>query len=237
MSDARRRTPVIAIDGPAASGKSSTAAAVAQALGFVHIDSGALYRALTWISVTHQTDEPARIAAIADSLHIALRLERGSLQLHVDGLDDVEGAIRTAAVNAHVSAIAAMPSLRDWVNVHLRDGLVGLPGAVIDGRDIGTIVVPDAELKVFLTATPAARAERRLVQRGGGVDPGLLATETAVLAERDRRDAGRVTAPLNQAPDALLLDTTALTFADQVRRIVELARDRGLLPQGPAGIL
>lgn len=224
------RAPVIAIDGPAASGKSSTAAAVARALGFVPIDSGSLYRALTWVSVRHRTDDPAAIAATAESLHIGLRLERKTLELHIDGLDNVETAIRAPDVTANVSAIAAMPALRDWVNARLRDALTRLRGAVIDGRDIGTVVVPDAELKVFLTATPAARAERRLVQRGRGIDPAQLAAETATLVERDRRDAGRATAPLQQPADAVVLDTTALTFDQQVARIVELAAQRGLLP-------
>ena len=220
---------VIAIDGPAASGKSSTAAAVARALGFVHIDSGALYRALTWISVRQHTDDAAAIMSLAESLHIWLRLDGEALRLHIDDLDAVEAAIRAPDVNAHVSAIAAMPALRDWVNARLRDALTRLTGAVIDGRDIGTVVVPDAELKVFLTATPTARAERRLMQQGGGVDPTTLAAEAATLAERDRRDAGRATAPMQQPADAVVLDTTALTFPQQVARIVELATQRGLL--------
>jgi cytidylate kinase len=225
------RAPVIAIDGPAASGKSSTAAAVARVLGFVHVDSGSLYRALTWVSVRRDTDDPAVIVSIAESLHIGLRFERDLLELHVDGLRDVEAAIRAPDVNAHVSAIAAMPPLRDWVNRHLRGALAGPKGAVVDGRDIGTIVVPEAKLKVFLTATPAARAERRLVQRGGEVDPAQLAAETATLAERDRRDASRATAPLEQAADAVVLDTTTLTFRQQVDRIVELAGERGMGPE------
>jgi cytidylate kinase len=223
------RARVIAIDGPAASGKSSTAAAVARALGFTHVDSGSLYRALTWASVRHRTDVPAAILRLAKSLHIGLGLEQHVLQLHVDGLEDVETAIRALDVNAHVSAIAAMPPLRVWVNTQLRAALVGLRGAVIDGRDIGSVVVPDAELKVYLTATPTARAERRLAQRGGGVDLAQLAAEAATLAERDRLDAGRAIAPLQQPADAVVLDTTALTFDQQVARIVALAAQRGLL--------
>jgi cytidylate kinase len=236
-SPASRPVPVIAIDGPAASGKSSTAAAVARALGFVHIDSGSLYRALTWVSVRHGTDDPKAIAAIAESLNVALRLAGDRIELHVDGSPDVEAAIRTPEVNAHVSAIAAMTAVRDWVNVRLRAALQGLNGAVVDGRDIGTIVVPEAELKIFLTASPAARAERRLAQWGGGIDQARLTAETAALAERDRRDAGRAIAPLQQAPDAVVLDTTALTFQQQVDRIVHLAASRGLPPPRRADIL
>ena len=237
MPQAPRPTPVIAIDGPAASGKSSTAAAVARALGFAHIDSGSLYRALTWVSVRHGTDDPKAIVAIAESLHIALRLEGDGIELHVDGSPDVEAAIRTPQVNAHVSAVAAMPAGRDWVNLRLRAARAGLNGAVVDGRDIGTVVVPEAELKIFLTASPAARAERRLAQRGGGIDQARLTAETAALAERDRRDAGRAIAPLEQASDAILLDTTTLTFQQQVDRIVALAASRGLPPSYPADML
>ena len=231
------RAPVIAIDGPAASGKSSTAAAVARALGFVHIDSGSLYRALTWVSVTRRVDDPTEILAGAGALHVGLRLEGTLLQVEIDGVDDVDLAIRTTAVTANVSAIAAMPPLRDWVNARIREVIERLPGAVIDGRDIGTVVVPGAELKVFLTATPAARAERRLAQRGGRVDPAQLAAETATLAERDRQDAGRATAPLQQPADAVVLDTTTLGFADQVSRIVAFAAERGLQPPSGADIL
>jgi cytidylate kinase len=223
------RAPVIAIDGPAASGKSSTAAAVARALGFVHVDSGSLYRALTWVAVRHHTDDPPTLLRLAESLHVGLVLDRQVLQLHIDGLADVESAIRAVDVNAHVSAIAAMSTLRDWVNAQVRGLLVGVTGSVIDGRDIGTVVVPDAELKVFLTATPMARAERRLAQQGGEVDPALLTAEAETLAERDRRDAGRATAPLQRPADAVVLDTTGLTFGEQVARIVALAGQRRLL--------
>ena len=220
---------VIAIDGPAASGKSSTAAAVARALGFVHLDSGSLYRALTWVSVHRRVDDPAGIIAEAESLHVGLQTAGGGLALHIDGGGDIEQAIRATDVNASVSAIAAMPALRDWVNARIREAIERLPGAVIDGRDIGTVVVPDAQLKVFLTASAAARAERRLMQRGGEVDRRLLEAETADLVERDRRDAGRVTAPLKEPPDAVRIDTTGLSFDQQVGRIVDLARERRLV--------
>ena len=219
---------VIAIDGPAASGKSSTAAAVARALGFVHIDSGSLYRALTWVSVHRRVEDPAAIIAEAEALHVGLQTAAGGLALHIDTLGDVEPAIRTIEVNASVSAIAAMPPLRDWVNARIRDVIERLPGAVIDGRDIGTVVVPGAQLKVFLTATAAARAARRLMQRDGTVDRRLLESETADLVERDRRDAGRATAPLKEPADAVRIDTTSLTFDQQVARIVDLARVRGM---------
>ena len=218
---------VIAIDGTAASGKSSTAAAVAGVLGIAHIDSGALYRALTWVAVRAGVHDPAVILALADRLRVGLDPRDDTLRVHLDGVEDVESAIRSAEVNARVSEIAAMPALRDWVNGKLREAVRRVGSAVIDGRDIGTVVVPDADLKVFLTATAAARAERRLRQRDGSVDPLQLTAETAKLVERDRLDATRNTAPLRQADDAVVLDTTDLSFEQQVARIVDLAAARG----------
>lgn len=219
---------VIAIDGPAASGKSSTAGAVARAMGFVHIDSGSLYRALTWVSVYHSVAEPVAILELAEALHIGLRPTGSEVTVHVDGLDDIDATIRTADVNASVSAIAAMPALRDWVDREIRATVARLPGAVIDGRDIGTVVVPDAALKLYLTATAPARAERRLTQAGGAVDRRRIDAEAEVLAERDRLDSSRAVAPLREAPDAVRIDSTALSFAEQVDQIVALARARGL---------
>lgn len=227
---------VIAIDGPAASGKSSTAAAVARALGFSHLDSGSLYRALTWVAASRSLDDAESIIAAAESLHVALVARLSEIQVHVDALPEVEAAIRAPAVNARVSAIAAMPKLRNWVNARMLEVIEEVGAVVIDGRDIGTVVVPDAQLKIFLTATAHARAERRLAQDGRAVDRDDVATEAAALAERDRRDSDRAAAPLRQAADAIVVDTTALTFAEQVSRIVGLARSRGMgTDTGPTG--
>ena len=214
---------MIAIDGPAASGKSSTGAAVARALGFAHIDSGSLYRALTWVAVRAGVRDTDVIVALAARLHVEMVPDGDTLRVHIDGVDDVESAIRTTEVNAKVSTIAANPVLREWVNVKLREASAETDGVVIDGRDIGTVVFPDADIKVFLTATARARAERRMRQRSGAVDPLELAAETAKLAERDRLDSSRAQAPLREAPDAVVLDTTGLTFEEQVARIVALA--------------
>jgi cytidylate kinase len=218
---------VVAIDGPAASGKSSTAAAVAQAIGFVHIDSGALYRALAWIDANDGVESAATILAAAAMRHLHLQQVGLDVLVHIDGVTDVETAIRSPAVNAQVSAVAAMPALREWVDRQIREMVGAGSGSVIDGRDIGTVVVPDAGLKIYLTATPEARARRRLLQRGHAVAAEQVAAEAARLAERDRLDSSRLVAPLRQAPDAILLDTSRLDFADQVGRIVGLARERG----------
>ncbi|MEO5798453.1 MAG: (d)CMP kinase [Gemmatimonadales bacterium] len=220
---------VIAIDGPSASGKSSTGAAVATALGLTHVDSGALYRALAWVSLEEGTEDPERILRAAIKAGIELVHIGGALEVRAAGRDLAQ-ILRTPEVSAGASRVAGHPLLRDWVNRQLRSGVAEAGGAVLDGRDIGTVVFPDAALKIFLTASPEARALRRLLQRGDEVDAGQLLREAATLAERDRRDAARPVAPLAQAADAILVDSTSLTLTQQVERIVGLARDRGLLP-------
>ena len=178
-----RSRMVIAIDGPAASGKSSTAAWVARELGFRHLDSGMLYRAET-----------------------ARRL----------GIED----LRSPEVTASVSEIAQLPAVRAEVNAELRR-IAETADVVVDGRDIGSVVFPDAQLKVFLVADPWERARRRLHQRlGRTAADGEIAEETRRLVERDASDATNTL----QARDAVLIDTTYLTQEDQVQRIVALAR-------------
>ena len=228
---------VVAIDGPAASGKSSTAALVARRLGWAHLDSGALYRALT-LAALDETEgrrraaeegegwSAQRILALAEELPVRLVLVGDVFRPEVAGVD-VEDAIRRERVTRHVSAVAALPEVRTWVNARQREAAARHPsGVVVDGRDIGTVVFPDAPLKVFLTATPDERARRRLSQRGREVEPGEVRRESEALAARDRADSTRSVAPLKPATDAVLLDSTALTLEEQVRQVVELARRR-----------
>jgi cytidylate kinase len=234
---------VIAIDGPAASGKSSTAAAVARRLGWAHLDSGALYRAITLAALDNVWDalkdaqtvaggemreawSPQRLVALAEDLPVRLVLVRDAFRPEVAGVD-VEDAIRSPRVTARVSEIAAIPEVRHWVNVQQREAVTTHPqGVVVDGRDIGTVVFPDAPLKVFLTATPDERARRRLAQRGDSVDPAELRRESDALGARDLADSTRRVAPLRSAADAVLLDTTQLSMEEQVARVVTLARQR-----------
>ena len=228
---------VVAIDGPAASGKSSTAALVAEQLGWAHLDSGALYRALTLAALDDAEGRrraaedgegwsPQRILALAEELPVRLVLVGRSFRPEVAGVD-VEEAIRTERVTRHVSQIAAIPEVRTWVNARQREAAADHPsGVVVDGRDIGTVVFPDAPLKVFLTATPDERARRRLSQRGRAVGDDEMRRESRALAARDEADSTRAVAPLKPAADAVLLDSTALTLAEQVRQVVELARRR-----------
>lgn len=220
---------VIAIDGPAASGKSSTAGRVAARLGWAHLDSGALYRALTLVGLDHLGEEdwsPQRLLALAEDLPVRLVLADETFRPEVAGVD-VEQAIRSLRVTQRVSRLAAMPDVRVWVNQRQRRAVTEHPaGVVVDGRDIGTVVFPDAPLKIFLTAAPDERARRRLSQRGEAWDDARLSLESAALAARDDQDAKRDVAPLRPATDAILMDTTQLTFIEQVDQIVALARTR-----------
>lgn len=211
--------PVIAIDGPAASGKSSTARAVAERLGLVHLDSGALYRLATMVALRSRLRDPDEIVAALGQHDIRLARAGNAMELSLDGAP-VEPDIRSPAVNAAVSEIAAMAAVRTWVNSRLRAAVRDWGKVVMDGRDIGTDVFPDAELKVFLTASAEERARRRLRQVGRDTDPDAVAMEAGELAERDRRDAARAVAPLRQAEDAKLLDTTELSFEQQVATIL-----------------
>lgn len=222
------RRPIVAIDGPAASGKSTTARAVARELGYCHVDSGALYRAVTLVALERlgppaSWEGPAVVAA-ARGRRISARPCAGRLEVAVAGAV-VDEALRSAAVTGEVSRVAAMPAVRDFVNALLREA-AGEGAVVMDGRDIGTVVFPDAEVKVFLVAAPEERARRRLLEGGRPLDDRAVHREAAELLARDARDAGRAVAPLRPASDAVRLDTTTLSFADQVRRVVALVRDR-----------
>ena len=226
---------VVAIDGPAASGKSSTARAVAEALGFAHLDSGSLYRGVTLVGLREaarrgragqdplQTVGAEAILRAAEDRGLMLQPDGAGFTAYLEG-EPVDAEIRGAEVTARVSAVSAVPVIREWINSRLRAMVRAGRDVVVDGRDIGTVVFPDAELKIFLTATPEARAGRRISQRGVAADTGGLEAEAAALAARDLADSSRPVAPLKAAPDAVPLDTTTMTFPDQVRFIVELAR-------------
>lgn len=212
---------VIAIDGPAASGKSSTAQWVAERLGIRHVDSGALYRAATAAFVRKGAKgsdwSEADVLATAKSSVKLVPAIRGFIP-HIDG-QPADEEIRGSNVTQLVSTVARMPSVRNWVNEQVR--VAARSGAVVvDGRDIGTAVFPDAAVKIFLVADPWERARRRLVQRlQRAPTDEEIAEETDQLVHRDARDAQQS----QQAPDAVLLDTTYLTQEEQVDRIVALA--------------
>ena len=217
-----RRTSVIAIDGPAASGKSSTAQIVAEKIGFLHVDSGSLYRAATAAMLRAEKDaskwtEDAVLNAVRP---VELRAARTSFYPLLDGRA-IEEEIRGPDVTRNVSRIAQMLRVRTWVNDKVRDAARS-SDVVVDGRDMGTVVFPDADLKIFLVADSRERAARRLRQRGTPTSEQMLDDETIRINERDARDA-RQTVP---AADAVVIDTTGLTQQEQVEQIVSLSKTR-----------
>ena len=213
-------TAVIAIDGPAASGKSSTAHWVAERLGFRHIDSGALYRAATAAAIRKRPGTGWGEPFVLDAASDVRLVPNQTSFIAAIGDDPIDAEIRDAAVTQHVSLVAKMPRVRDWVNEVVRRTARG-HDVVVDGRDIGTVVFPEADLKVFLVADPWERARRRLTQRlERSPTDDEIAEETERLVQRDSRDATQTV----QAADAVLIDTTYLTQEEQVERIVTLAR-------------
>jgi cytidylate kinase len=217
---------VVAVDGPSGSGKSSTARGVADRLGLRYLDTGAMYRAMTWWMLRHDVpvDDPAAVAAHCDKPAIVSGTDPSAPTIHVDGTD-VAVQIRTAEVTEAVSPVSAVPEVRRRL-VDLQRQVIAraAPGIVVEGRDIGSVVCPDAALKVYLTADPAARAARRNAELTG--PPVTVAQTQQSLARRDRIDSGRAAAPLLQADDAVPLDTTDLTLTQAIQAVIELAEQR-----------
>ncbi|MEK3934761.1 (d)CMP kinase [Sporosarcina sp. FSL W7-1349] len=216
----------IAIDGPAGAGKSTVAKMAAEKLGFTYIDTGAMYRALTHKALTDHIDINDEDAMKRLLLHTDIHLlpsAKGQAVL-LDG-EDVSEAIRTQEVTKAVSAVAAHPSVR-LLMVDKQRQLANNKGVVMDGRDIGTDVLPHAQLKIFLTASVEERALRRFKENDGrGIHTSLEQLQ-ADISERDRADSERKASPLRQAEDAILVDSTSMTIGDVVEKIRELAEER-----------
>jgi CMP/dCMP kinase len=214
---------VVAIDGPAGSGKSTVARRVAERAGLRYLDTGATYRALTLALLRRgaPVDDPEAVADAAKAVDLTLELPPGPAGVARVLLDGAEPgpALRTPEVNATVSTVAAVPAVRELL-VELQRSLVGVGGIVVEGRDIGTVVWPDAEVKVFLTASEHERARRR----GGDTDGGGETAET--LARRDALDSGRTVSPTRPAADALIIDSTTRSIdqvVDQILQVIEAA--------------
>ena len=225
---------IVTIDGPAGSGKSTTAREVARRLGFRHLDSGAFYRALTYAALragipVSQWD--ALDAAQLDALCVHARPAGEGWRLFA-GSDDITDRLRSPEVNAHVSPMARVPAVRSWLHGPLR-AAADASDLVADGRDMGSVVFPEAQLKVYLIADPRERARRRLLEQGNASPtPTEIQDEVARLLERDRIDSQRAVAPLVKPSEAVVLDTTSLTFDQQVEAIVKLANARRGAPSG-----
>ncbi|MFF1681469.1 (d)CMP kinase [Streptomyces sp. NPDC058256] len=215
---------IVAIDGPSGTGKSSTSKAVASQLGLSYLDTGAQYRAITWWMVSNGIDvtDPSAIAAAAGKPEILSGTDPAAPTITVDGTD-VAGPIRTDEVTAKVSAVSAVPDVRARITELQRSIAAGAEtGIVVEGRDIGTTVLPDADLKIFLTASPEARAARRSGELKGA---DINATREA-LVKRDAADSSRKTSPLAKADDAVEVDTSDLTLQQVIECVVTLVEEK-----------
>ena len=211
----------VAIDGPAGAGKSTVARQVAEALGFTYVDTGAMYRALAWAAVEAKIDPEDTQAVCGLAARLEVRLERG--RVFADGQDITE-KIRTPEISNLTSPLSALPCVRERL-ARLQREMGHSGGVVMEGRDIGTVVLPQAEVKVFLTASQAERVRRRREELGAGGT--LLSTEQlgADIAKRDARDASRDVAPMVAAPDAVHLESDGLSVDEVAARILSLCRE------------
>jgi len=205
---------IIAIDGPAGAGKSTVSRGLAERLGLRHLDTGAMYRAVTF-GVLERGIDPASAAEVADAAE-SMEIAVNDSMVTVDGVDATT-AIRGRDVTAAVSSVAANAMVRDLLVERQRAWVDQHGGGVVEGRDITTVVLPDADLKLFVTASPRVRAERRVAETGGDVDP----VEASII-ERDRRDATRETSPMVVASDAVVVDTSEMAIDDVVERVLDL---------------
>jgi cytidylate kinase len=213
---------VVAMDGPSGSGKSSASRGVARTLGLRYLDTGAMYRAITWWMLREQADlgDPAAIAARAAEPVLEIGTDPDAPAVHVDGVD-VAAPIRGAEVTAAVSAVSAVPEVRSRLVAEQR-AIIGAGDIVVEGRDIGTVVAPAAQVKVYLTASAEARALRRTAELAGTT----VEAQRAAMARRDTLDSTRKADPLSMAADAVALDTTALNLDEVIAEVLRLIKEK-----------
>lgn len=228
------RGPIIAIDGPAGAGKSTVARHLAAHFGLLNLETGAMYRAfaLKAILSDQDFDDAAALERLAAHTQVTLQPGRAGNRVLLDGRDVTE-RIRDSDVTQGASRVSVHPAIRAWL-VRLQQELGRAGGVVMEGRDIGTVVFPDADVKVFLDASPEVRGQRRYEQNApAGADPTAISRE---LRERDERDRNRASSPLQPAPDAVTIDSTAMSLEGVLTRIEELVRSRcpGLTPSEAA---
>ena len=203
---------IIAIDGPSGAGKSTVSKAVARRLGFSCLDTGAMYRSIGLYAVRQGKDphDAAAVEALLPQIHLDTKLEEGTQHFYLNG-EDVSSAIRAEEIGMAASAVAAHPAVRSFL-LDTQRGLAANQNILMDGRDIGTVVLPNATVKIFLTASAEARAERRRKELEEKGQPADFATVLADIRQRDYQDTHRAIAPLKQADDAILVDTSDIGF-------------------------
>lgn len=221
----------IAIDGPGGAGKSTIARAVAAALGIVYVDTGALYRTIGLYVRRHDTDpaDEAAVAALLPGISLEIKYEDGSQQVYLNG-ERVGDAIRTPEMSHYASAVSVHPTVRTFLLDTQRE-IARRTAVIMDGRDIGTVILPDAQVKIFLTASPECRAQRRYLEL---CQKGIATTFEEVLADmnaRDARDSGRTVAPAVAAEDAVLFDNTGMNLDQSVAYVLDLVKEKtGITP-------
>lgn len=222
----------VAIDGPVGAGKSTVARECAKRLGIIYVDTGALYRSCALFCIKNNVEisaenETAISALLNDKLDLSIKIEDGTQHVIVNG-EDVSELIRTPEISMAASTVSALPSVRAFL-LEMQRSIAAKESVIMDGRDIGTVILPNADIKIFITAKPEIRAKRRydeLVSKGVEVTLGEVLVD---VNRRDYNDTHRKEAPLKQAPDAIMIDTSELSFEETVCGVVDLIRDLGKL--------
>jgi len=224
MTDSAPRKLIIAIDGPAGAGKSTIASRLARKLGYINLESGAMYRALALKAIQWDTsfDDEAALLKLAENSRIRLEPRIGGNSVILDGRD-VTDRVREADVSEAASRVSVHPKVREWMVARQQDMGAG-GGVVMEGRDIGTVVFPNADVKIFLDADPVIREQRRLKQQH--LEGRAAQASAEELRERDRRDRTRAASPLVAAPDALVLDSTNLGEDEVLKRVEDLVQQK-----------